>query len=86
MLDKARRNLDLLDLELLERALEDTRITVPEAESGIDLDRDNELEAALRRELIEIAHSHAVSDPDKLKDILLAGMPPSCAARSSLQD
>jgi len=37
---------------------------------------DEELEAALRRELIEIARFNGVSDPETLRDILLATMPP----------
>ena len=36
-----------------------------------DADRDEELEAELRRELVEIARVNGVSDPETLKDILL---------------
>jgi len=38
-------------------------------------DSDEELEAALRRELIEIARFNGVSDPETLRDILLASLP-----------
>jgi len=47
-----------------------------------DAESDEELEAALRRELIEIARLNGVNDPDTLKDIFFASMPPSRAPRS----
>ena len=40
-----------------------------------DADSDEELEAEVRRELVEIARVNGVSDPETLKDILLAIMP-----------
>ena len=42
---------------------------------GGHLDSDEELEAALRLELIDIALVSGISDPGALKDILLATMP-----------
>ena len=38
----------------------------------VDNDCDEELQAALRRELIEIARFNGVTDPEILRDILLA--------------
>ena len=40
-------------------------------EPRLDFDNDEELDAALRRELIEIACSTAVSDPERLLDLVL---------------
>jgi hypothetical protein len=65
MLSKFRRDLDPLDLELLERAC----VAVKENDSLNDLDNDEALEATLRRELIEIACSNGVSDAETLRDI-----------------
>jgi hypothetical protein len=65
MLSKFRRDLDPLDLELLERAC----VAVKENDSLNDLDSDEALEATLRRELIEIACSNGVSDAETLRDI-----------------
>ena len=42
--------------------------------SGLaELESDEELEAALRRELAEIARANGVNDPDVLLDILIDG-------------
>ena len=41
-----------------------------------DFESDEALEAVLRRELIEIARFNGVSDPETLRDILFATMPP----------
>ena len=70
MLSKFRRDLDPLGLELLERAC----VAVKENSALVDLDSDEALEAALRRELIEIARSQGVSDAEALRDILLAAL------------
>jgi hypothetical protein len=70
MLSKFRRDLDPLDLELLERAW----VAVKENDSLVDLDSDEALEAILRLELIEIACSNGVSDAETLRDVLLAAM------------
>jgi hypothetical protein len=50
MLSKFRRNLDPLDLELLERAFECAWLALRENNAFVDLESDEELEAALRRE------------------------------------
>ena len=70
MLSKFRRDLDPLDLELLERAW----VAVKENDVLVDLDTDEALEATLRRELIEIACSNGVSDAEALRDVLLGAL------------
>ena len=60
---------DPLDLEIMERALKDAKAAVQNNDPGLDFDTDEELEAALRRELIEIVT--AVSDPERLLDLVL---------------
>jgi hypothetical protein len=44
-------------------------------DSPLDVDSEEGLEAILRRELIEIACFTGVSDPETLKDLLLARLP-----------
>jgi len=61
---------DPLDLEIMERALKDAKAAVQNNDPRLDFDTDEELEAALRRELIEIVT--AVSDPERLLDLVLA--------------
>jgi hypothetical protein len=51
-----------------------------------DADSEEELEAEVRRELVEIARVNGVSDPETLKDILLASMPASGARQSDPAD
>ena len=67
---RKRRDLDPLDLELLERVW----VAVKENDALVDLDSDEALEATLRRELVEIARSNGVSDAETLRDVLLAAM------------
>ena len=62
---------DPLDLEIMEKALKDAKAAVQNNEPQLDFDNDEELDAALRRELIEIACSTAVSDPERLLDLVL---------------
>jgi hypothetical protein len=73
MRSKLRRYLDPLDLELVERAFESARAVV-KGNHGLssELDTDEELEASLRQELIEIALVNGVRDAETLRDILLA--------------
>ena len=71
MLSQLRRDIDPLDLELLERAFESARAALRENNAFVDLEADEELEAALRRELIEIARFIGVSDAETMRDILL---------------
>ena len=55
MLSKPERDLDPLDLEILERAFEGAFVAVKESDASNDFDSDEELEAELRKELIQIA-------------------------------
>jgi hypothetical protein len=71
-----RHQFDPLDREILERAFDDTWSAVKDHVPPVDLDSDECLEAILRRELIEIACFNGVSDPESLRDILLARLPP----------
>jgi hypothetical protein len=71
-----RHKLDPLDLEILERAFDATWAAVKGNDLPVDFDSDEGLEAILRRELIEIAYFNGVSDPESLRDILLARLPP----------
>jgi hypothetical protein len=68
-----KNELDPLDREILERAFD---ATCPQ---HFDADSDEELEAEVRCELVEIARINGVTDPEMLKDILLASMPASGA-------
>ena len=73
MQSKLRHNFDPLDLEVMERALESAWAVVKGNHvSTEELDTDEQLEANLRRELIEIALINGVTDPETLPDILLS--------------
>jgi hypothetical protein len=67
------RELDPLDLEMVEKAFERTWDAIKDAHHA-RLDSDEELESALRRELIELARFNGVSDPEALSDILLTDL------------
>jgi len=71
MLSRVRRDLDPLDLEVVERAF-DVASDAIKTEAPFDPDSDEALEAAMRRELVEMICSTGVSDPEALLDILLA--------------
>lgn len=71
-----RHELDPLDVEILQRAFDATWAAIKTSGQYFDFESDEALEAALRRELIEIARFNGVSDPETLRDILLATMPP----------
>ena len=64
---------DPLDREILERAFDVAYAAVKDNDPSIDFS-DERLEAALRRELIEIACSNGVSDPETLRDLVLASL------------
>jgi hypothetical protein len=64
------RDLDPLDRQILERALEDAVVMMRDRKPQ-NSDSDEELEAELRLALIEIAHSSGVSDAETLRDRLL---------------
>jgi hypothetical protein len=72
MLSKLRRDLDPLDNELFERALESAWIAVKQKPSQVDLDSDEQLESELRRELFEIARSYSASAETLRREVLLA--------------
>ncbi len=62
---------DPLDRKILERAFDAAWAAVKHHDPSIELDSDEGLEAALRRELIQIACSSGVSDPETLRDLVL---------------
>jgi hypothetical protein len=72
MRSRLRHYLDPLDLELVERAFESARAVKGNHGLSSELDTDEELEASLRQELIEIALVNGVRDAETLRDILLA--------------
>ena len=69
---------DLLDLEILTRVF--TCAAFKASSQRVDFESDEELEAARRRKLIEIARFNGVSDAETLRDILLVAMPHVTAA------
>jgi hypothetical protein len=73
------KELDPLDVELLERAVDAAMTAVKASGQGLDFDSDEELEAALRRELVEIARLNGVSEPEALRDILLSNVATSAS-------
>ena len=72
MFSKWRVDLDPLDLEILERALEGA--LTKRKQSGVldDLESDADLEAALCGELVEIARSSGLTEAEALRDAALA--------------
>jgi hypothetical protein len=68
MISKIHRALDPLDVEILERAFDEAWTTFKEGEKAIESDCDQALEAALHRELIEIARLYGVTESDTLGD------------------
>ena len=72
MFRSLRHQFDPLDREILDRAFDATWSAIKDDVSPADFDRDKGLEVILRRELIEIARLNGVSDPETLRDVLLA--------------
>jgi hypothetical protein len=64
-------DLDPLDLEIVERALQGVWEGIGAA--PLDLESDEELERALRRELAETIRASGVTDAEALLDILFEG-------------
>ncbi len=62
-------------MEIVERAFDATWAAIKASDPPVEFESDAELEAALRRELIEIARFNGASDPETLRDILLASLP-----------
>ena len=75
MFRSLRDRFGLLDREILERAFDATLSAVKDNVPAADFASDEGLKAILRRELIEIACFHGVSDPETLRDVLLARLP-----------
>jgi hypothetical protein len=73
MFRSLRHQFDPLDREILERAFDATWSAVKYSDSSLDSDED--LEIILWREMIEIARSNGVNDPESLRDILLSRLP-----------
>jgi hypothetical protein len=69
-----RHELDPLDVEILQRAFDAAWAAIKTNGQYFDFESDEALEAALHCELIEIARFNGVSDPETLRDILLATM------------
>ena len=63
---------DPLDLEILERALDAACAAVKDFGTLIEFESEEGLEAALWRELIEIASQNGISDPETLVQLVLA--------------
>jgi hypothetical protein len=70
-----RQEFDPLDREILERAFDAAWAAVKGGHAPVDFDSDEGLEGILHRELIEIACFNGVSDPEALRDMLLARLP-----------
>ena len=62
MISKFHRVLDPLDVEILERAVDQAWAAFKDCETSIESDCDQALEAALHRELIEIAKLYGVTE------------------------
>ena len=73
MISKFHRILDPLDVELLERAVDQAWAAFKDCETSIESDCDQALEAALR-ELIEIAKLYGVTESDTLRRLARIGI------------
>ena len=69
-----RRHLDPLDWEIVERAVQGVWDTIYSGSALVDLESDEELEHALRRELAETVRVSGVSDAEALLDLLNEGL------------
>jgi len=74
MVGTLQRDLDPLDLEIVERAVKGVSDAIKAGPTPPDLESDEELELALRGELAEMVRASGVSDADVLLDILIEGM------------
>ena len=74
MISKFHRVLDPLDVEILERAVDQAWAAFKDCETSIESDCDQALEAALHRELIEIAKLYGVTESDTLRRLARIGM------------
>ena len=67
------RDLDPLDLEVVERAVQGALDATKFGSDPVDLESDEDLELALRRELAQMVRASGVSDADVLVDMLMEG-------------
>jgi len=74
MIFRVIRDLNPLELEILQKAFGNGLLTINENKTAIDLVSDEELEAALRSELTDIARSNGVSDAEAWKDLFFAAL------------
>ena len=74
MISKFYRVLDPLDVEILERAIDQAWAAFKDCETSIESDCDQALEAALHRELIEIAKLYGVTESDTLRRLARIGI------------
>jgi hypothetical protein len=74
MISKFHRVLDPLDVEILERAFDEAWAAVKGGETAIESNCDQALEAALHRELIEIAGVYGVTESDTLRGLARIGV------------
>ena len=58
--------------EIVKRTPKEVQVADRPADRALEFDSDEELAAALRRELLEIAQSNGTGDPEKLRDLALA--------------
>ena len=75
MFRSLRDQFDPLDREILERAFDATWSALKDNVLTADVHSEEGLATILRRELIEIARFNGVSDPETLRDNLLARLP-----------
>jgi hypothetical protein len=73
MIFRVTRDLNPLELEILQKAFGNGLLTIKENKTAIDLVSDEEL-AALRSELTDIARSNGVSDAEAWKDLFFAAL------------
>ncbi len=77
-----RDDLDPLDKEILERALQASLSVLKTSIQSVEDESDEALEQLLRVELLEIASLNGIRDPETLKDILLRTRSPISATGS----
>jgi hypothetical protein len=81
-----RRDLDPLDLEIVERAVQGVSDAIRTCTAPVGLESDKELELALRLDLAEMVCASGVGDVDALLEILIERMREEiCRARSQSQ-
>jgi hypothetical protein len=68
-------DLDPLDREFIERAFEGAWASIKSREATSDYESDEELEAALRVELIDLARDNGLNDAETPRDLVLTMLP-----------